>query len=119
MTVSETGTVAQLPTTISGFPLGSIAITGSSPWVICADRDTPCSKGVCVDMSKYGKLFLQRNVSKDSTLAKQWPKIVRKVQIVSQDECSLYPSPAPLSSKRIFKRNTLTSVDVSVYEQKS
>lgn len=119
VTVSATGTVTQLPSTISGFPLGSIAITGSSHWVICEDTDTPCSKGVCVDMNNYGKLFLQRNVSKDSSLANRWPKIVRKVQIVTKDECSLYPSPAPLTSTRLFKRNALTSVDVSVYEQKS
>jgi len=108
------GVSTPLPAGITGFSLGSIAITGLNSWVICGDTDSPCTNGVCVNMRNFGSLFLQRNTARDTSLPTGWPKTVRQVTQVTSDVCSNYPNPPALlnSAKlaRSFSKEPVISI---------
>lgn len=79
-----------------GFRLGSLAITGPSAWKICEDVD--CSVAICVDNSlPETKMFMETDTI--SATNAQWPRIVRRVERISNGEeshghvCDGLPTP--------------------------
>lgn len=91
-----------LPTGVTGVPLGSIAVTGDKQWVICGTRGDQCS-GVCINMKNHGRLFMNRNPQADTSIPNGWPKIVRQVRTVTEDECKKYPSPTQPNTRRLIR----------------
>jgi len=103
---------AMPPATITAFPLGSFAITGTNAWVLCGDTNTPCRTGVCVNMRNYPYLYMQRNPSRDTTLPNGWPKTIRQISTVTANDCATYPSPpVPIRSGRSVSKNI--EIDIS------
>lgn len=81
-----------LPADMTGYRMGSFAITGTSVWLICGDTTCTTGNSVCVDMTlQTGGLFLVRNALTDTTTS--WPRVVRAVMSSTSTACQQYTNP--------------------------